>query len=45
MNVVEMRMLIWMCGKAKKEKIRNEDIRFQVGIALIEDKLRKNRLC
>ena len=40
----EMRMLRCMCGKIKKDKVRNEDIRCQVGIAPIEDKLRENRL-
>ena len=32
-----------MCGKTRKNKVRNKDIR-QVGILLIEDKLRENRL-
>ena len=33
-----------LCGKTRKDKVRNEDIRRQVGIALIEDKLRENCL-
>ena len=44
MNVVEMRMLIWMCGKARKNKVRNEDIHCHVVIASIKDKLRENCL-
>ena len=44
MSVAEMRILRWICGKTRKDKVRNEDIRGQVGIAPIEDKLRENRL-
>ena len=33
-----------MCGKTRKDKVRNEDICCQVGIAFIEDKFRDNRL-
>ena len=43
-SAAEMQMLGWMCGKTRKDKIRNEDILRQVGIAPIEDKLRENRL-
>ena len=43
-SVTEMRMLRWMCGKTKMDKIRNEDIRSLIGIAPIEDKMRENRL-
>ncbi|KAM1790899.1 hypothetical protein ACFX12_034922 [Malus domestica] len=44
MGVTEMRMLRWMCGHTRKDKIRNEDIRGKVGVAEIEGKLRENRL-
>ncbi|GMP94361.1 hypothetical protein CsSME_00043841 [Camellia sinensis var. sinensis] len=44
MSVAEMRMLRWMCGKTKQDRIRNECIREWVGVAPIEDKLRENRL-
>ncbi|KAM1221218.1 hypothetical protein TB2_008820 [Malus domestica] len=43
-GVVEMRMLRWMCGHTRKDKIRNEDIRDKVGVAEIEGKRRENRL-
>ena len=40
-----MRMLRWICGKIKKDKVRNEDIICrQVRIVPIEDKVRENRL-
>src|SRR4029450_2942072 len=43
-NVAEMRMLRWMCGKTRKDRIRNEHIRERVGVAPIEDKMRENQL-
>ncbi|RXH70607.1 hypothetical protein DVH24_013353 [Malus domestica] len=39
-----MRMLRWMCGHTRKDKIRNEDIRGKVGVTEIVGKLRENRL-
>ncbi|KAM2752269.1 hypothetical protein EV2_001336 [Malus domestica] len=44
MGVAEMRILRWMCGHTRKDKIRNEDIRGKVGVAEIEGKMRENRL-
>ena len=41
MSVVEIRILRWMCGKTRKDKVINEDIHHQIGIAPIEDKLRE----
>ncbi|KAM2196754.1 hypothetical protein ACFX1Q_000243 [Malus domestica] len=43
-GVVEMRMLRWMCGHTRKDKIRNEDIRSKVGVTEIEGKRIENRL-
>ena len=43
MGVAEMRMLRWMCGHTRNDKIRNEDIRGKVGVAEIVGKLRENR--
>ena len=43
-SVAEMRMLRWMYGKTRMNKIRNEDIRSVVRIALIENKMRENCL-
>ena len=44
MSVAEMRMLHWMCGNTRRDKMRNEDIRTKIGVASIEEKMRKNRL-
>ncbi|VFQ86073.1 unnamed protein product [Cuscuta campestris] len=37
-------MLRWMCGKTRLDRISNEVIRRQVGMAPVEDKLREARL-
>jgi len=39
LGVAEMRMLRWMCGHTRKDRIRNDDIRDRVGVAPIEEKL------
>ncbi|KAG5611191.1 hypothetical protein H5410_022472, partial [Solanum commersonii] len=44
MHVAEMRMLRWMCGHTRIDKIRNEVIREKVGVASVVDKLREARL-
>ncbi|XP_070046951.1 uncharacterized protein [Nicotiana tomentosiformis] len=44
MKVAEMRMLRWMCGYTKLDRIRNEAIHDKVGVATIEDKIREARL-
>ena len=43
-SATEMRMLRWMCGKIRMDKVRNEDIRRLVGVASIADKMRENHL-
>ncbi|XP_060184057.1 uncharacterized protein LOC132613816 isoform X1 [Lycium barbarum] len=44
MKVAEMRMLRWMCGHTRSDRIRNEAIRDKVGVASVEDKMREMRL-
>ena len=42
--VAEMRMIRWMCGYTRVDRIRNVVIRERVGVAPLEDKLRETRL-
>ncbi|XP_074304411.1 uncharacterized protein LOC141639131 isoform X2 [Silene latifolia] len=44
MSVAEMRMLRWMCGHTRKDRLRNEVIREKLKVAPIEDKMMENRL-
>ncbi|KAH9620539.1 hypothetical protein KSS87_012645 [Heliosperma pusillum] len=39
MYVAEMRMLRWMCGHTRKDRLRNEVIREKVKVVPIEDKM------
>ncbi|RCV21622.1 hypothetical protein SETIT_4G152600v2 [Setaria italica] len=43
-SVVEMRMLRWICGHTRRDRVRNEDIRDRLGVAPIEEKLIQHRL-
>jgi len=43
-SVAEMRMLRWMSGKTRQDRIRNDTIRERVGVAPIVEKLVENRL-
>ena len=44
MRVAEMRMLRWMCGLIRGDRVRNETIREKVGVASVEDKMRQGSL-
>ena len=43
-KVAEMRMIRWMCGHTRSDRIRNGVIRGKIGVASIEDKIREIRL-
>ncbi|KAL4194234.1 hypothetical protein AMTRI_Chr05g67600 [Amborella trichopoda] len=44
MSVAEIRLLRWISGKTRRDRIRNEYIRENLGVAPIGDKMKKNRL-
>jgi len=44
MRIVEMRMIRWIYGHTRLDKIRKEVIRGKIGVASIEDKIRDVRL-
>lgn len=44
MKVTEMKMSRWMYGHTRRDRIRNENIRNKVGVALVEDKMWEARL-
>ncbi|KAF3622002.1 putative pre-mRNA-processing factor 6-like [Capsicum annuum] len=44
MKVAEMRMLRWMCGLTRGDRVRNETIREKVGVTPVECKMQEARL-
>ncbi|KAF3667332.1 putative multiprotein-bridging factor 1b-like [Capsicum annuum] len=44
LKVAEMRMLHWMCGLTREDRVRNEIIRETVGVTSVEDKMREGML-
>ena len=40
----KMRMLRWICGHTRRDRVRNDDIRDRLGVAPIEEKLVQHRL-
>ncbi|PHT40159.1 hypothetical protein CQW23_19013 [Capsicum baccatum] len=44
MKVAEMRMLRWMCGLTRGNRVQNETIRKKVGVTPVENKMREVRL-
>ena len=43
-SVAEMRMLRWICGHTRRDRVWNDDIRDRLGVAPIEEKLVQHRL-
>jgi hypothetical protein len=43
MSVAEMRMLRWMSGVTREDRIRNEYVRGSIDVASIVDKMRGNK--
>jgi nonsense-mediated mRNA decay protein 3 len=43
-SVAEIRMLRWMSGVSREDRIKNEYVRGSIGVASILDKMRDNRL-
>jgi len=44
MRVAEMRMICWMCGYTRFDRIRNEMIKGKIEVASIEDKIKEATL-
>jgi hypothetical protein len=44
MSVAEMRMLCWICGHTRKDRIRNDNIMDKLGVAPNHEKLVQHRL-
>ncbi|PHT91021.1 Phospholipase D delta [Capsicum annuum] len=44
LKVAKMRMLRWMCGLTRGDRVRNEIILKKVGVASVEDKMQEGRL-
>jgi hypothetical protein len=39
LSVTEMRMLRWICGNTRRDRVQNDDIRERLGVAPVEEKL------
>jgi hypothetical protein len=44
LSVAEMRMLRWICGNTRRDRVRTDDIRERLGVAPVEEKLVQHRL-
>jgi hypothetical protein len=44
LSVTEMRMLRWICGHTRLDRVRNDDIHDRLGVTPIEEKLINHRL-
>jgi hypothetical protein len=44
LSVAEMRMLRWICGHTRRDRVRNDDICERLGVAPVEEKLMEHHL-
>jgi hypothetical protein len=44
LSVAEMRMLRWICGHIRRDRVRNDDRRERLGVAPVEEKLVQHHL-
>jgi hypothetical protein len=44
LSVAAMRMLRWICGYTRRDRIRNDDMRERLGVTPVEEKLVQHRL-
>jgi hypothetical protein len=44
LSIAEMRMLRWICGNTRRDRVRNDDIRERLGVTPVEEKLVQHRL-
>jgi hypothetical protein len=44
LSVAKMRMLRWICGNTKRDRVQNDDIRERLRVTLVEKKLVQHRL-
>jgi hypothetical protein len=44
LSVAEMRMLRWICGNTRRDRVRNDDIRDRLGVTPVEEKLVQHHL-
>jgi hypothetical protein len=44
LSVAEMRMLRWICGNTRRDRVRNDDIHESLEVAPVEEKLVQHRL-
>jgi hypothetical protein len=44
LSVAEMRMLRWICGHTRRDRVWNDDIRERLGVAPVEEKLMQHCL-
>jgi hypothetical protein len=44
LSVAEMRMLRWICGHTRRDRVQNDGIRERLGVTPVEEKLVQHRL-